>query len=337
MENRGHALARDELIRVLTAYSGITTADGAANGTTLIDSNLIGRNNFVTGKTILIMFGNARDEDLGAVGFAPGTGTITVEPAGFSAQIVAGTIFRILNISSVETKISAIIALLSQVSRPKIELYEGWQDELGIDFTLWTVVNPATPPAWARGAGTGVMAAMLRATAAPQANEEARLVGDQRWPIAPNIIGTNTILRMINLEFEMSIANLVNLDPARCFFGFTPNQADVRTNQNIIGFALIGANALQTVTDRTGAEEVHTGFLENLANLNKFRIVVLSVGAVRTVQFYLNETLIASHVIVANLPDLPMYPNWYFDTTNLGACTPQIGIVRIWAYDYQIP
>lgn len=113
MENRGHALSRYELIRVLTAYQGITTADGNAAGTTLIDSNLVGRNDFVTGKTILIMFGNAQDEDLGAVGFNALTGAITVEPVGFSAQIVAGTVFRILNISSVETKLAVIIALLS--------------------------------------------------------------------------------------------------------------------------------------------------------------------------------------------------------------------------------
>jgi len=112
MQNRGHALSRDELIRTLTAHQGITTADGAADGTTLIDSTLVGRNDFVTGKTILIMFGDARDEDLGAVGFAPATGTITVEPAGFSSQIVAGTVFRILNISSVETKLTVIVALL---------------------------------------------------------------------------------------------------------------------------------------------------------------------------------------------------------------------------------
>jgi len=112
MENRGHALGRYELLRVLTAYQGITTANGAADGSTLIDSNLVGRNDFVTGKTILIMFGNALDEDLGAVGFAPLTGTISVEPVGFKSQIVAGVTYRILNLSSVETKISVIIALL---------------------------------------------------------------------------------------------------------------------------------------------------------------------------------------------------------------------------------
>ncbi|GAJ15158.1 unnamed protein product, partial [marine sediment metagenome] len=46
MANKGHALSRDELVRSLTAYSGITTQDGEGDGTTLVDSNLKGRNNF---------------------------------------------------------------------------------------------------------------------------------------------------------------------------------------------------------------------------------------------------------------------------------------------------
>ena len=108
MVNKGHALSRDELIRVLTAYTGITTADGALDGTTLIDSTLIGRNDFVAEKVILIMGGDCKDEDKGAVSFNSGDGTITLQGTGFSAQIKKGTIYRILNISSVEIDVAAI-------------------------------------------------------------------------------------------------------------------------------------------------------------------------------------------------------------------------------------
>jgi len=97
MPNQAHALSRDELIRVLTAFKGITTANGAVAGNTLIDSNLIGVNDFVTDKTILIMFGNAIYETKGATVFNPATGAITVNPA-FNAQIIIGTPYRILNI-----------------------------------------------------------------------------------------------------------------------------------------------------------------------------------------------------------------------------------------------
>ncbi|GAI58481.1 unnamed protein product, partial [marine sediment metagenome] len=70
MTSKGYALARGELVRVLTAYTGITTAPGAVvdeRGTTLIDTKLI-NNPFISPsgipeKTVLIMSGDARGED----------------------------------------------------------------------------------------------------------------------------------------------------------------------------------------------------------------------------------------------------------------------------------
>jgi len=108
MTSKGYALARAALIRTLTAYSGITTEDGLGDGTTLVDSNLKGRNDFITEKTILIMSGDAKDEDKGATSFDSDTGKITLQGDGFSAQIKAGTIFRMLNISTVEMDVANI-------------------------------------------------------------------------------------------------------------------------------------------------------------------------------------------------------------------------------------
>ena len=116
MTSKGHALSRDALIRTLTAYSGITTEDGAADGTTLVDSVLVGRNDFVSGKTILIMNGDAKDEDKGATSFNTGDGTITLQGTGFSAQIKAGTIYRILNISTSEIDVANILADIGDAS-----------------------------------------------------------------------------------------------------------------------------------------------------------------------------------------------------------------------------
>lgn len=96
-ENKHHALAREAILAALTAYTGITTADGNIGGTTLQDRNLIGSNDFISNKTILIGSGDAALEDSGAVSFAPLTGIITVSTL-FSAQIKAGTVYRILNI-----------------------------------------------------------------------------------------------------------------------------------------------------------------------------------------------------------------------------------------------
>jgi hypothetical protein len=116
MTSKGYALARAALIRTLTAYSGITTEDGAFNGTaTLVDSNLKGRNDFISEKTILIMSGDAKDEDKGATDFDNTDGKITLQGTGFNHQIKAGTIFRVLNISSIEIDVARIEAKLDTV------------------------------------------------------------------------------------------------------------------------------------------------------------------------------------------------------------------------------
>jgi len=100
MVDKHYALAREAILEALTSYSGATTADGATPGNnTLIDSNLIGKNDFLSGKAILIGSGvDAAWEDKGVDSFDNLTGEITVS-AGFSAQIKKGTPFRVLNVS----------------------------------------------------------------------------------------------------------------------------------------------------------------------------------------------------------------------------------------------
>lgn len=116
MVSKAHALAREALVRALTAYSGITTADGAFDGTaTLIDSNLIGRNDFISEKTILIESGDARDEDKGATAFDDTDGKITLQGTGFSAQIKAGTVYKVLNISTVEIDVANIKTIVDAI------------------------------------------------------------------------------------------------------------------------------------------------------------------------------------------------------------------------------
>ncbi|MDP2730200.1 MAG: hypothetical protein Q8O55_06945 [Dehalococcoidales bacterium] len=207
---------------------------------------------------------------------------------------------------------------------PTVFLAETWQDELGIDFTRWTTTNPATGTAWARGA----IGDLLMAYAAPAANENARLRSNQRWIILPTLTGPSRIVRKTYLEFEFHVVNLANLDNVNFFMGFTQGIADVRTTNNIVGVALIGAgNALQTVTDAGGAETVNTGFGENLLLTNKVKVEI----SLNSCEFSLNEVTIANHV--ANIPDLPMYINFYGPTNGLGAANFRIGGVRAWHED----
>lgn len=112
VQSKHHALAREAILAALTAYTGITTADGAtpANNT-LICADLIGKNDFISNKTILIGSGDADDESSGALSFATLTGIITVTDA-FSAQIKAGVLFRIININ-----IGDLAAIKDQVDK----------------------------------------------------------------------------------------------------------------------------------------------------------------------------------------------------------------------------
>jgi len=111
-ENRHYALAREAILAALTAYTGTTTEDGATPGNnTLICADLIGVNDFISEKTILIGSGDAKFEDKGASSFVSGTGTITVV-SPFSHQIKKGTLFRVLNIS-----IGDLAAIKDQVDK----------------------------------------------------------------------------------------------------------------------------------------------------------------------------------------------------------------------------
>jgi len=95
MENRAHALAREELVRTLTAYRGVTTGDGASGGTSLVCSNISGQTYLTRhNKSILIMSGAAQYE---TVGIASVSGEEVTFTEALSNRIVVGVSFRVLN------------------------------------------------------------------------------------------------------------------------------------------------------------------------------------------------------------------------------------------------
>lgn len=226
----------------------------------------------------------------------------------------------------------AVLPTLIGSGTPNISMLETWKDVAGIDPTIWSVTNPATGTAWTRGSGTGNMAGGLRAMTAPAANETARLLSVQQWTCAPNLFGTNWMVKQLILEFEMAITvGLANLDNTNTFFGMSLGGIATRATNNSLGFALVGAgNDLQTYTDDAGAETVNTGFGEDLTQRNLFKIHAYAGH----IKFYLNGTEIADHA--ANLPDGPMFLQFYLDTGAVGACTYQLGPVRAYELDTEV-
>jgi uncharacterized membrane protein len=105
-----HPLARDEQIRAITVFNGWATADGNVGGTTIVDTKLVGVNDYVTNKAVLIMSGPCKWELQRCSGFVAGTGTITVN-AAFTAQITTGILYKLLNFG-IGADLGAIVALL---------------------------------------------------------------------------------------------------------------------------------------------------------------------------------------------------------------------------------
>jgi len=113
------ALDRDAILRALSSFYGITTGDGDPAGDTLICSALIGSNDFVSTKTILLQSGDSIYESKGATVFNPLTGQITVSPA-FSSQVIAGTAFYVLNTAAI-----AITPILDAITMNQGLVYYG--------------------------------------------------------------------------------------------------------------------------------------------------------------------------------------------------------------------
>lgn len=324
-----HALDRDPILRAISSYYGITTTDGNVGGTTLICAALVGSNDFITDKAILLESGLAIYEDAGATGFDPATGTITVNPA-FGSRVLAGTAFYVLNIIS--PAIAAIvIAIAGGGTRPNVSFYEGWQDEAGIDITSWAITNPGVGVPWARGA----FGESLMASSEPAINMNARLRSLQRWIVSPDNYSSRKIIRRFTLEFEAIFANVANFDNVNFFLGLTPNVGDTRASDNILGWTLVGAgNDLQTLGDAGSAERAFSGFGEDLTLDNKFRIEVFRFAppGVGYSRWYLNDVLVATHVD-NNPSNAPMYLNFYAPAGAGGAATIRLGIIRAWPED----
>jgi hypothetical protein len=139
--------------------------------------------------------------------------------------------------------------------------------------------------------------------------------------------GPNYLIKQFTLEFELWLQNVVNIDEVTAFFGLSLLKTDLRTADNITGWAISGGN-LVAVNDKTGAETTTTGFGETLEGTwNKLKIKA-TPGHVK---FYVNEVLKADHT--TNIRNLPYLLNFYTATGVGGPATLELGQVRCWSED----
>lgn len=232
-------------------------------------------------------------------------------------------------ILGIVSKLASDVAVLdAMLNSPSMHLYESWQDEAGIDNTVWST------------AVTGTGAVARDATEAPYLKvklsgttnaDTARLNGDNRWVCGPDTYGTNTILRKLIMEWEVKFATVASIDNTAFFMGLASATNATRASTNIAGFILDG-DVLKSITDDGVGETAKAVGGPTLTGWHKLRVEIYA----GTIEFYVDETLQATHTTEAgeDLPDTAMYPVLYLPqeaAANGGEL--HTGIVRIWTED----
>ena len=115
-------------LRKLTLYQGVTTADGAGDGSTLVCSDLASQDEDFNGNHVIVTSGtyrNARD-----INGTTLTGTVTFTSA-LKGQIVKGTTFMIVGfrttpaeVAAIEAKVDVIDGIVDNILSQKIEVQD---------------------------------------------------------------------------------------------------------------------------------------------------------------------------------------------------------------------
>ena len=125
----------------------------------------------------------------------------------------------------------------------------------------------------------------------------------------------------------MRLTNVANMLNTSVLFGFGNSKTSIRTSNNIAGFILDG-DVLKSITDNGGNEEltdVSSGI--TVANWNKYRITALPGNIV---QFYINDTLVATHNDAANLPNDAMYIIFHNANDSAADAGVDVAHIRQW-------
>ena len=120
-------------LRKLSLYQGITTADGAGDGSTLVCSDLVNQDEDYNGNHVIITSGtyrNARD-----INGTTLTGTVTFTSA-LKGQIVKGTTFMILGFRTTPAEVAALQADVTAILADTNELQTDWVNGGRLDLIL---------------------------------------------------------------------------------------------------------------------------------------------------------------------------------------------------------
>lgn len=190
------------------------------------------------------------------------------------------------------TEISTTITnILARVNRDLPMLSDFDLHEAGIDETLWQRITTGSG-AVTRDLSGGYASAYLATGGV--AGSTSRLDSRQRFSCIPTLIGTNSVIKKLIVEWEARFVNVPNINPIVFFMGVV----DWVTGDGIV-FYLDPALFLAGVVWAGGGSLPR--FLSSpptLTNWNKYRFEVYS----NRIDWIINETIQATATLVPALP-----------------------------------
>lgn len=286
-------------------YPLVPAADSASNTTT---AHVIGNKSDTNAGNSLL----ARQ-------LIPGTDAVTNTNArdvlgskADTAQYDSGTT------SSLIRYLRATIDQLKELKRQDLYpvLSEFWaSDNAGIDGNMWVTAVGSAGTVTRIVTDTDFLKVRLNTVDAVDAST-ARLRTVVLFRATPTNYTTSGTPKRLRIQWEAKFVGAANIDNATFFMGLSSNTTATRATTDIIGYGL-SADAIQTVTDLGGVEGTNLPGGITLTNRNEYAIEITRIAGVNTVEFFINDTLVATHNTAANIPDVNAY--WFAFTDNEAA------------------
>ncbi len=261
--------------------SGGTAGDAtAANQTTILGRHEVPAADAAANALMRDVIGNKTDD---AVGAPDGVASMM---AYMKAMLGAGLVDGIKNVG-----LNRDLPYLTEFFEDETITLAVWDETVTNSGDISVLVEAGYKFARMSTGATGVSTAVLNS--------------DQRFEFRPNSFNLLTgVITRIVMEWDMRIANVANILNSSFLVGFGSAKTSIRTSNDVAGFMLV-SDALNALTDDGGTEaltDVSSGI--TLSNWNKYRVTAVPGD---TVQFYINDTLVATHNVAAEVPDDVMY------------------------------
>ena len=188
-------------------------------------------------------------------------------------------------------------------------------DNAGIDGNMWVTAVGSAGTVTRIVTDTDFLKVRLNTVDAVDAST-ARLRTVVLFRATPTNYTTSGTPKRLRIQWEAKFVGAANIDNATFFMGLSSNTTATRATTDIIGYGL-SADAIQTVTDLGGVEGTNLPGGITLTNRNEYAIEITRIAGVNTVEFFINDTLVATHNTAANIPDVNAY--WFAFTDNEAA------------------